>query len=283
MADFSFLMVVSPNDNPVKLKRCIKSIVNQSMNFKQTIIVVNGLLPTPLNQILDKFKVENSVLLFKSESTLPFGLALNLGLRNVSTEWILRIDPDDISLIDRVKDAASQVESSNFDLAFFSNYEIGGRNEPIFKRVIPPDFSVEKFLYFNPVAHSTALIRTVSLKEVGGYKNIFLAEDYELWLRFILNKKRIKFLPNFTVIYDTEGLAKRRRSFKAIAGEKDILLIKNQIRSSNRVFNYLMFLLRIAYRISPPPLISFFNVKFISRRSEVNDPIEKSLIEKYLL
>lgn len=282
MADFSFLMVVSPNDNPVKLKRCIKSIVNQSMNLKQTIIVVNGLLPTPLNQILDKFKVESSVLLFKSESTLPFGLALNLGLRNVSTEWILRIDPDDISLIDRVKEAASQVGSSNFDLAFFSNYEIGGRNEPAFKRVIPRDFSVEKFLYFNPVAHSTALIRTASLKEVGGYKNIFLAEDYELWLRFILNKKQIKFLPNFTVIYDSEGLAKRRRSFKTFTGEKEILSIKNQIISSSRVINYLVFLLRVAYRISPPPLISFFYTKFISRRLEVEDPIEKLLIEEYL-
>ena len=209
-------------------------------------------------------------------------MALNLGLRNVSTDWILRIDPDDISLIDRVKDAAAQIESSNFDLAFFSSYEIGGRNEPIFKRVIPRDFSAKKFLFFNPVVHSTALIRTISLKEVGGYKNIFLDEDYELWLRFILNKKQIKFLPNFAVIYDTEGLAKRRRSLNTIIGEKEILLIKNKIRSSSRVLNYLVFLLRIAYRVSPPTLISLFYAKFISRRLEVDDPIEKSLVEKYL-
>ena len=282
MTDFCFLMVVSPKDDSNKLNRCLKSLINQSMNVKQIVIVGNGLLPTSLNQILDKFKDESSVLLFESESTLPFGLALNLGLRNVSTDWILRIDPDDISLIDRVKDAAAQIESSNFDLAFFSNYEIGGRNEPIFKRVIPRDFSVEKFLFFNPVVHSTALIRKNSLKEVGGYKNIFLAEDYELWLRFILNKKQIKFLPNFAVIYDTEGLAKRRRSLNTIIGEKEILLIKNKIRSSSRVLNYLVFLLRIAYRVSPPTLISLFYAKFISRRLEVDDPIEKSLVEKYL-
>ena len=282
MADFCFLMVVSPKDDPVKLQRCIKSLVSQSINVKQIIIVVNGLLPTPLNQILDKVKEESSVQLFKSEKTLSLGLALNLGFKNVSTEWILRIDPDDISLIDRVKYAAAHVESSNFDLAFFPNYEIGDRNEPIFKRVLPKDFSVEKFLFFNPVVHSTALIRTISLKEVGGYKNIFLAEDYELWLRFILNKKQIKFLPDFTIIYDTEGLVKRRRSFKTIVGEKEILLIKNKIRTSNRVLNYLVFLLRIAYRISPPSLISFFYAKFISRRLEVEDPIEKSLIEEYL-
>jgi glycosyltransferase involved in cell wall biosynthesis len=275
-------MVVSPKDDSNKLNRCLKSLINQSMNVKQIVIVGNGLLPTSLNQILDKFKDESSVYIFKNEKTLPLGLALNLGLKNVSTEWVLRIDPDDISLIDRVKDAAAHVESSDFDLAFFSNYEIGGRNEPIFKRVIPRDFSAEKFLFFNPVVHSTALIRKNSLKEVGGYKNIFLAEDYELWLRLILNKKQIKFFPNFAVIYDTEGLAKRRRSLNTIIGEKEILLIKNKIRSSSRVLNYLVFLLRIAYRVSPPTLISFFYAKFISRRLEVDDPIEKSLIEKYL-
>ncbi len=282
MTDFCFLMVVSPKDDSNKLNRCLKSLINQSMNVKQIVIVGNGLLPTSLNQILDKFKDESSVYIFKNEKTLPLGLALNLGLKNVSTEWVLRIDPDDISLIDRVKDAAAHVESSDFDLAFFSNYEIGGRNEPIFKRVIPRDFSAEKFLFFNPVVHSTALIRKNSLKEVGGYKNIFLAEDYELWLRLILNKKQIKFFPNFAVIYDTEGLAKRRRSLNTIIGEKEILLIKNKIRSSSRVLNYLVFLLRIAYRVSPPTLISFFYAKFISRRLEVDDPIEKSLIEKYL-
>lgn len=282
MTDFCFLMVVSPKDDSNKLNRCLKSLINQSMNVKQIVIVGNGLLPTSLNQILDKFKDESSVHIFKNEKTLPLGLALNLGLKNVSTEWVLRIDPDDISLIDRVKDAAAQVESSDFDLAFFSNYEIGGRNEPIFKRVIPRYFSAEKFLFFNPVVHSTALIRKNSLKEVGGYKNIFLAEDYELWLRFILNKKQIKFFPNFAVIYDTEGLAKRRRSLNTIIGEKEIFLIKNKIRSSSRVLNYLVFLLRIAYRVSPPTLISLFYAKFISRRLEVDDPIEKSLVEKYL-
>ena len=282
MTDFCFLMFVSPKDDSNKLKRCLKSLINQSMNVKQIVIVGNGLLPTSLNQILDKFKDESSVHIFKNEKTLPLGLALNLGLKNVSTEWVLRIDPDDISLIDRAKDAATQVKSSDFDLAFFSNYEIGGRNEPIFKRVIPRDFSAEKFLFFNPVVHSTALIRKNSLEEVGGYKNIFLAEDYELWLRFILNKKQIKFLPNFAVIYDTEGLAKRRRSLNTIIGEKEILSIKNKIRSSSRVLNYLVFLLRIAYRVSPPTLISFFYTKFISRRLEVDDPIEKSLVEKYL-
>ena len=282
MTDFSFLMVVSPADDAAKLNRCLNSLVSQRVCAKQILLVVNGNLPKPLMRILHQFNNVDRFEFIESSTTLSLGLALNLGIESISSEWILRIDPDDISLKERVALAEKCVRNNNFDLGFFSNYEIGTAGTPIFKRLTPDHFSVKKFMIFNPVAHTTALIKKNILVNIGNYKDIYLAEDYELWLRFIMANKIIKFFPDFAIIYDTEGLVKRRRGLKTIIGETKILQIKNLINPRFKVVNFLIFVLRIVYRVSPTLLITFFYAKFISKRQRVENIEEATMVLKYL-
>jgi len=282
MTHFSFLMVVSPTDNPSKLNRCLNSLVGQLVCAEQILLVLNGNLGQPLKSVLNQFEIGGSFDLVESASTLPLGLALNLGIKNISTEWILRIDPDDIGLRDRVALAEKCVKNNKFDLGFFSNYEIGAVGTPIFKRLTPVQYSIKNFLIFNPVVHTTALIRKSALVNLGGYNDIYLAEDYELWLRFIQANKVIKFFPEFAIIYDTEGLVKRRRSIKTILGETKILRIKNLLKPRLRVINFLVFIMRIIYRVIPSPLITFIYSRFISQRKKVESVEENSTILRYL-
>jgi glycosyltransferase involved in cell wall biosynthesis len=58
--------------------------------------VINGPVPDSLNNILKNFENNNLFRFIVSPETLALGLALNLGKSVVSTEWVLRIDPDDI-------------------------------------------------------------------------------------------------------------------------------------------------------------------------------------------
>ena len=282
MRSFSFLMVVSPKDNAAKLIRCLNSLISQNYQSYEILIVINGPLPDSLNHILKNFESNNLFRFVVSHETLAFGLALNLGKSLVSTEWVLRIDPDDICLENRVALAAKYCAESNFDLAFFSNYEYGDVKEQIFKRKLPAEFSVKSFMTFNPSVHSTALIKMSALNDLGGYRDIYLAEDYELWLRFILSKKVIKFFPDFAIIYDTEGLVKRRKSFETIYGEIKILSLKNLIKPELMIINYFVFLARVLYRIAPSLIISSFYSRFIAKRFSIDDIVEKSTILKYL-
>ena len=282
MMDFCFLMVVSPKDSPLKLQRCLNSLLGQTVGVKEIQVVINGSLPLPLENVLNTFKDNNSFKTILSPNTLSFGLALNLGMQNVSTEWVLRIDPDDISLRERVELARKSVVHEYFDLAFFSNYEIGVVGDVIFKRSLPETFSPQKFMTFNPVVHSTSLIRKSTFVEVGGYRDIHLAEDYDLWLRYILTNKIIKFFPEITLIYDTEGFSKRRRSLKTIEGEIRLMLIKNRISPSRIIVNFLIFLLRVIYRTAPNFLIVFYYMNFISKGEKVIDPEQKLIVSQYL-
>ena len=282
MRSFSFLMVVSPKDDASKLVRCLNSLTSQSSQSFEILIVINGPIPDSLNLILKKYENSDLFRFIKSVDTLALGLALNLGTSIVSTEWILRIDPDDICLENRVALAAKYVEESSFDLAFFSNYELGDVKDQIFKRKLPNTFNVNTFMTFNPSVHSTALIKMSTLNGLGGYHDIYLAEDYELWLRFILAKKVIKFFPDFIIIYDAEGLGKRRKSLSTIYGEVKILSIKNSIKPKFIIINYLVFLSRVLYRIAPTFIISNYYSRFISKRKKIEDAVEKASILKYL-
>jgi glycosyltransferase involved in cell wall biosynthesis len=282
MRSFSFLMVVSPKDNASKLVRCLNSLISQNSQSYEILIVINGPVPDSLNQILKNFENNNLFRFVISPETLALGLALNLGKSVVSTEWVLRIDPDDICLESRVALASKYVEESNFDLAFFSNYEFGDVKDQIFKRKLPDTFNVKTFMTFNPSVHSTALIKTSALNDLGGYHDIYLAEDYELWLRFILSKKVIRFFPDFAVIYDTEGLAKRRKSFKTIYGEIKILSLKNLIKPKLMIINYFVFFARVLYRITPSFIIYGYYSRFIAKRLIIEDAVEQSAIRKYL-
>jgi glycosyltransferase involved in cell wall biosynthesis len=282
MRSFSFLMVVSPKDDPSKLVRCLNSLISQSSQTYEILIVINGPIPESLSLILQKYENDDLFRFIKSADTLALGLALNLGKSIVSTKWLLRIDPDDICLENRVALAVKYVEESNFDLAFFSNYELGDHKNQIFKRKLPDSFNEKKFMTFNPSVHSTALIKMSALNDLGWYRDIYLAEDYELWLRFILSKKVIKFFPDFVIIYDAEGLSKRRKSLLTIYGEFKILSIKNSIKPRLVIINYLVFLARVLYRITPSFIISSYYSRFISKRIRVEAAVERESILKYL-
>ena len=54
MAMFTYLMVVSPTDDQIKLGRCLKSLENQGASSADFLIVKNGPIPQILEEKLSK-------------------------------------------------------------------------------------------------------------------------------------------------------------------------------------------------------------------------------------
>jgi glycosyltransferase involved in cell wall biosynthesis len=284
MAMFTYLMVVSPTDDPIKLSRCLKSLENQRASSADFLIVKNGPIPQILKEELYSFSRTSKIKI--NITSIPnvknLGLALNYGLDKIDSEWILRIDPDDIVLENRVEAARELVARTNFDVAFFSSYEIGLDKDLIYLRELNFDFPNNKFLVNNPFTHSTALIKTSSLRELGGYQDIYLAEDYDLWLRFYLNKKIIKTSQEFVLIYDGENLFTRRRTLMTIRGELSLFRLRKEIGKLNILFNLFILSVRILYRILPIFLSKNIYFWFIlGEKKFLNIELSKELIEKY--
>jgi glycosyltransferase involved in cell wall biosynthesis len=117
--------------------------------------------------------------------------ALNLGLRAASYELCARMDGDDVSLPHRVGRAARAL----FDdpsLAVVATRARVVPSSPGMERYVAwqngltsaADHEREIFVE-SPVVHPSVVLRRSRVLELGGYRDVRWAEDYDLWLRLI--------------------------------------------------------------------------------------------------
>ena len=116
--------------------------------------------------------------------------ALNRGLREVETEWVARIDADDLAHPRRIEHLQSFLDSHG-DCVLVGSFarfvDDAGAPIGVFE---PPtgDGEIRTMLRtaprLNPFAHSAVSYATNVVRSLGGYPSGFeMAEDYALWLR----------------------------------------------------------------------------------------------------
>ncbi|WP_394855328.1 glycosyltransferase family 2 protein [Rhodococcus cerastii] len=111
--------------------------------------------------------------------------ALNELLRHTDSDFVARMDADDICIPHRFWLQRRQIDRSESQILFGTVVHFGA-GFPVPRPSIPARISPEAMrialLISNPVAHSTLYGRRQVIEEAGGYRP-GPAEDYELWLR----------------------------------------------------------------------------------------------------
>ncbi len=180
----SFLTVVFKEDLSL-VKRCFSSLLAQSYTNFNIIVVLNSERPDVLNHIKDLNS--DKFLIKKMSENVGLTKALNEGLNLIESEFVARIDPDDFCLPHRL---ASQVEFFEQNPGYVL---VGCAYDEIYKgQTISPNVPfvsgglqlAESLKSFNPFAHSSLMIRTHSIKSLGGYDPKYrFAQDYDLICR----------------------------------------------------------------------------------------------------
>lgn len=97
---FSVLMSVYKKDNPKYLDLALNSIELQTVKPSEIILVEDGPVSEELQFVVDKH-ISQSNVNFKSvklKKNHGLGEALRIGTNYVSTNWIARMDSDDVSV-----------------------------------------------------------------------------------------------------------------------------------------------------------------------------------------
>lgn len=223
---FSVLISVYAKDVPEYLDLALKSVINQTVQPSEIILVEDGPISTGLSTVVDNyqdhFKGNFKVVVSKNNSGL--GSALNLGTQYVTTDWIARMDSDDYSLSDRFEKQL-KVVNEHPNLAI-----IGGQleefdsdiNNIVSSRKVPTDPElIRSFIKWrSPFNHPTVLINKEKLLSVGGYQSFGNLEDYYLWARIIANNLQVINVPDVLLkmrvdqgMYDRRGRLKNLRYF----------------------------------------------------------------------
>lgn len=112
--------------------------------------------------------------------------ALNAALRTSKAAYIARCDADDTWLpghISALLEALSTDPSSGAAFGAVQAVDDDGR---VVETLLPPQTGAQlerALLRGNPLVHGAVLARRASLVELGGYRQVAGAEDYDLWMR----------------------------------------------------------------------------------------------------
>lgn len=225
-------------------------------------MVLNGDLNADQKTQIDNYLnlEENPTKVIQLQKTLPLSHALNTGLKYIDTEIVSRIDPDDICNTNRVESTKLLFKNFNVDILGSNVLEVDSSNPNQYARIYPSSHKKIKkmMLWNNQIAHSSVSFRLDKIIEAGGYPDLYLQEDYGLWLKclkqgFIFHNDK-----EFSVIMNVSGMHSRRSGVKFFLSEYKLLKLKIESKLYPTYLIIISFVFRLIYRFMPQYLKRLF-------------------------
>jgi len=209
---FSVILPVFWGTNSNEFMCAYQSLIRQTIPPDEIIIICDGKLKVNLKVIIAKLERDNKLVkVYKSKYNFGPGHARNFGVEKSKYNIVAFMDSDDISLPKRFE----------LQLPFFRKKDIsavGGfikeinLNSNISKvRIVmevPSNELRNKFI--SPVNNVTMIVKKKEFLVMGGFPEIRKGEDFVLWAKFILNKKKIINLAKILVEVKVSELEKKR-------------------------------------------------------------------------
>lgn len=220
---FTVLMSVYKGDKAIFLQKTVNSILSQTVPPTEIVFVEDGPVPADIQQVILEFQssFKGKFVLIKLSKNAGLGHALNIGSKYVTTNWIARVDSDDINVSNRFQMQLNAIKK-NPDVSL-----VGGQvdefqeylNQTVGSRIVPTTHGeIVRFLkYRNPFNHPTVMINKLALDCVGNYLSFGNLEDYYLWSRLIAHGYKTVNLPYVLVhMRIGNGMYARRGKFSNI-------------------------------------------------------------------
>lgn len=172
------------------VQESIQSVINQSYNNIELIIIDDGSTDASVEKIQELIPLcEKRFTRFKFRYRPNKGLSttLNEALEWSHGEYLVSLASDDIMLENRIEIQVKLLNNNEKIVAVFGSvYLIDEGNRKVGEEVInyPQVYNFKSiFLHEHRIFSPTQMIRYASLKEVGGYKDGLVIEDWYMWLK----------------------------------------------------------------------------------------------------
>ena len=252
----SVIVNIWGKDDAPSLFRSLQSVLNQNHKPDEVLIVIDGPIGNELHTIISDFSTASNFLVKQIEIPNAAGLwnARNIGIQTAEHEFIAVHDADDVMHPDRLRIQLDQISNAEIDVLGSPVYEFDAVSEKVLGlRTLTSNSQLnKKMLWQNVINHSSVMLRKSAVDGVGGYKNVYLAEDYDLWLRLICAGKNLgttKFvLQAFSVDSD---LNKRRGGTKFISSEFALHRLVRSTKLQSILVSWVRLAFRLSYRLGP--------------------------------
>ena len=216
----SVVMATYAGDRLDFLREAVASILNQTYEHVEFIIVENGPLPEEHARFLHQAaQVDPRVRLISLEENQGPAGARNVGFKAAEGAYIAVMDADDVALPGRIARQAAELDTGRADVVGSCYLCIDDVGRPLREKRMPlsPEAVRRAALLINPIANPTAMARAELLQRHGYREDFPYGEDYWLWVTLLREGCTLVNLPECLLHFRTgSGFARRRRGWLTV-------------------------------------------------------------------
>ena len=207
--------------NPRKgewLEDAIRSMAGQSLQEWELLLYDDGSDAAGRAQIQRAAAMDQRVRLLRGEENQGLAYALNACLKEAKGEYVARMDDDDLSRPDRLRQQYDFLEHH-------PEYAFAGTLSELFDETgtwgigeVPEVPCARDFLSHSPYIHPSVMFRREVLEEAGGYRvgeTTRRCEDYELFMRLHESGRQGYNLQRPLLLYREDEGAYRKRKYQS--------------------------------------------------------------------
>ncbi|MGY1716389.1 glycosyltransferase [Geodermatophilus sp. SYSU D01106] len=149
----------------------------------------------------DKLAKDKRVLVHHSPISVGGGASRREMMRVTDSEFVASMDADDVAFPWRF--SLQMRHLRKYDASFTAVVRFKGRTIPTLSlpvRYLPKDLATALLIH-NPLSHPTFTARRQAVERAGGYRDLRVAQDWDLWLRMAASGAHIYRSPLPTVAY----------------------------------------------------------------------------------
>ncbi|WP_115685411.1 glycosyltransferase [Corynebacterium senegalense] len=276
MATVSALMSIYRGTPAGELRAALDSLLAQTRPADEIVLVydgpVSGEVSEAVRGYVDKPGARARVVELPDNRGL--GPALQAGLETITSDYVLRLDTDDIAYPERLErqlefmEAHPEVAALGTAVTEFQDESELGDPASLRVRALPTTHEeIARYALINsPLNHPSVMLRTADVAAAGGYRGVHFMEDYDLWARLIASGRRLHNLPEpLTYFRVSPAQFARRTGREMFAAEREMQanLVSYGLVSPWRARANLVA--RTAYRLLPKSLLTRVYAKLFHR------------------
>ena len=275
---YTVLMSVYAKEDPYYLSQSIVSILSQSVKPDEILILKDGPLTDELDDLLNELQSRNvdTVKIVSFKQNRGLGKVLADGVMLSKNKFIARMDSDDIANVYRCELQLNEfLRDPTLDIVGSNVTEFTDNVDNVKSTRKMPE-NHEEILVFshkrNPFAHPSVMFKKDSVLAAGNYRSFKFCEDYDLWVRMILNgAKCYNVQKNLVSMRISSDFYKRRGGANYV---KSIVKFKKELHDIGH-FNKKDFILSAASTVLVGLMPNYIRSKLYTHILRKQEPVSK--------
>ncbi len=208
------------------LKEAIESILNQTYKDYEFLIINDG-QNKDLIDLLKEYD-DKRIRIINNPQNIGLEKSLNKGLQLARGKYIVRMDADDISYLDRIEKQVNFINLHPEYALISTKAEVFDENGTYGISKRSGEIKKEDLVKGTPFIHPTMLINKSILKSIGGYPEYERVEDYAMVMNMYANGYKGYIMDEILLKYrmDKNGYKKKKYKYRFVEAKVKLIYFR---------------------------------------------------------